>query len=322
MSRVAQSWAGVSSSGSGVATAAGLCFASLGSDTGGSIRFPAAANGIVGLKPTYGRVSRYGVLPLAESLDHVGPMTRSVADAAVVFEAIAGFDPNDPTSLREPAPNMLGELDGGVEGLRIGFDREYASEIGEPGLVASIEEALTQLARQGAQIVEVTMPDLPDVLYAIVTSEAHAAHKANYPSRAGEYGPYFRNFLERGAEVTDAAYAAASRLRTEFSKRFRAMLSTVDVLASPAGRVPFAVSTELQYGRMAALDKELKFPSQFTFPANLAGTPALSLPCGFSEAGLPYTIQFMGERLSEALLCRIGHAYEEATEWHERHPPV
>ena len=315
-------WAGVSSSGSGVATAAGLCFASLGTDTGGSIRFPAAANGIVGLKPTYGRVSRYGVLPLAESLDHVGPMTRRTADAAIVFEAIAGFDPNDSTSLQEPVPNMLDELNRGVDGLRIGFDRQYASEIDDPGLVASIEEVLGQLESQGARIVDVTMPDLPDGAVTLLRAEARDAHRANYPSRAEEYGPYVRDVLASATEVTEDQYAEAGAVRREFSERFQAMLSIVDALASPAGRVPFVVSKELQSGRMLPLLEKLRFPSQFTFPANLAGTPTLSLPCGFSEAGLPYTIQLMGSRLSEALLCRIGHAYEETTEWHERHPPV
>jgi len=204
-------WAGVSSSGSGVATAADLCFASLGSDTGGSIRMPSAANGIVGLKPTYGRVSRYGVLPLAESLDHVGPMTRSVADAAVAFEAIAGSDDRDPTSLPDLVPDMLDALRGGVEGLRIGFDRQYisrnGSDIGDPGLVESIESALELLERLGTRTVELTMPDFPDVMYTLVTSEAYEAQKANYPSRADEYGPYFCDFLAHGAEISSTDYA-------------------------------------------------------------------------------------------------------------------
>ena len=143
-----------------------------------------------------------------------------------------------------------------------------------------------------------------------------------YPARADEYGPYFRDFLAHGAEVTDAAYADASRLRDEFSDRLHTVLSNVDAVAIPSGRPPFPVSSELQRGRMAELNDVLQFPSRFTNPANLAGTPTLSLPCGFSERGLPHTIQFMGSRLSEPMLCRIGHAYEEATGWHERHPDV
>jgi len=156
-------WAGVSSSGSGVATAAGLCYGSIGTDTGGSIRYPSAANGIVGLKPTYGRVSRYGVFPLAESLDHVGPMVRRAGDAAVMFEAIAGFDSNDPTSLRDPVPHMLDELDRGVRGLRIGFDRRFATEGIHPEQSAAIQAAIDSLRQLGAQIVDVQMPNVTEV---------------------------------------------------------------------------------------------------------------------------------------------------------------
>ncbi len=317
-------WAGVSSSGSGVATAAGLCFASLGSDTGGSIRMPSAANGIVGLKPTYGRVSRYGVLPLAESLDHVGPMTRSVGDAAVVFEAIAGLDENDPTSLPDPVPNMLEALRGGVEGLRIGFDRQYigrnGSDLGDPGLVPSIEAALELLEGLGARTVELTLPDFPDVMYTLVTSEAYEAHKANYPSRTDEYGPYFGDFLAHGAAVSPADYAAATQTRAAYTSSLLDVLSSVDAVAVPAGRASFSVSKELQYGRMEPLDEVLQFPLPFNSLANLSGAPTVTLPCGFSEDGLPYTIQFLGKGLSEPLLCRIGHTYEAATEWHKRHP--
>ena len=153
-------WAGVSSSGSGVATAAGLCFGSLGTDTGGSIRFPSMANGIVGLKPTYGRVSRHGVLPLSESFDHVGPMARRVADVAVMFEVIAGIDPHDPTSLALPVPAILEMLDGGVDRLRIGVDRHYLSNDVDAGLVSAIDQALGVLEGLGARIVEVEMPDM------------------------------------------------------------------------------------------------------------------------------------------------------------------
>ena len=321
-------WAGASSSGSGVATAAGLCFASLGSDTGGSIRFPSMSNGIVGLKPTYGRVSRYGVLPLAESLDHVGPMTRRVADAAVVLEAIAWFDSNDPTSLGAPVPNMLEDLDRGVAGVRIGFDRGFATEGVDPDLVASMETALTVLESNGARIIAVQMPEFPDTLrdawFAICSYEAHTAHAANFPSRADEYGAYFRDFLEFGAGVTDEAYGEASQLRAEYSDRLRVTLAEVDAVAVPAGGVPFRISRELQYGDMADFRFALRDRVQlrFTAPADFAGTPALALPCGAAAEGLPYTIQFMGSGLSEPLLCRIGHAYEEATDWHTRHPDL
>ena len=185
-------WAGSSSSGSGVATAAGLCFGSLGSDTGGSIRFPAAACGTVGLKPTWGRVSRYGVLALAESLDHVGPMTRSSADAAIALQAIAGQDPNDPTSLPAPVPDMLDGIDGGVKGVRIGLDANYATDGVDPELAAAVLAGVNVMEELGAEIVPVQMPDVDAYLPAwpiLCSAEAVAAHRENYPSRRDDYGP-------------------------------------------------------------------------------------------------------------------------------------
>lgn len=326
-------WSGVSSSGSGVATAAGLCFASLGTDTGGSIRFPAMANGIVGLKPTYGRVSRYGVLPLAESLDHVGPLTRSVADAAIMLEAIAGFDPSDPTSLRAPVPNMREELGRGVAGLRIGFDRAYALDGVDRGLARAIEAAADELRRLGAEIVDVKVPDLSRVLATwpvICAAEAVEAHRAHYPSRANEYGAYFREFLDMGARADAATLTDARAIRQEFSERFRVVLSTVDAVLSPAAGAPFEVDSALQYESMTAWNSESTRRNQrlgittpntaFTFPHSLAGTPALALPCGVSPAGIPYAMQLAGSPLGEATLCRIGQAYEDATRWNELHP--
>ncbi len=320
-------WPGLSSSGSGVATAAGLCYAALGTDTGGSIRFPAMANGIVGLKPTYGRVSRYGILPLAPSLDHVGPMARRVADAALVLEAIAGYDANDPTSLQAPVPNMRDELQKDVTGMRIGFDRLYATHNMSTQLSTAIQTALIELERMGARIIEVEMPDFPDAMveawFALCAYEAHAAHRANYPHRAEHYGEYLREFLTMGAAITEQQYNAASRLRTEFNHRLRGVLANVDAIATPAGGAPFIASRDAPYGGMSASDPIMaSLRPRFTFPADLAGTPALALPCGVSDDGLPLTIQLMGRHLSEPLLCRIGHAYERATAWHTRHPPV
>ena len=320
-------WPGSSSSGSGVATAAGLSFATLGSDTGGSITFPAMCNGIVGLKPTYGRVSRYGVLGLAESMDHVGPMTRRVADAALVLETIAGFDSNDPTSLTDPVPNILGELGRGVDGVRIGFDREYATRDVDPGLVAAIDVALGDLENLGAEVVELDMPDFGEDLvnawFTICYYEARQVHAANFPSRADEYGPYYRDLLETAAAVTDEAYSEAGTLREEFNLRYRAALAKVDAAVCPAGGIPFPITEDILYGDMAGFDPVgPKIQFQFTAPANFAGTPAISVPCGANGDGVPYTIQFQGSHLTEPMLCRIAHAYEEATEWHLRHPPV
>jgi len=320
-------WAGASSSGSGVATAAGLCFASLGSDTGGSIRFPAACNGIVGLKPTYGRVSRYGVLALAESLDHVGPLTRTSADAGIMLEAIAGHDRNDPTSVAEPVPSMLDGIEDGVSGLRIGYDEAYATEDTDEGLVASIGDVLQRLERLGARIVDVKVPDSSgDDWFTLCSAEAAAAHEANYPSRRDEYGSYFREFLDMGANVTGVQYAKAHKGRVEFRGAFRTMLRKVDVLACPSmPRPPFLAPPSRLYGSiaeimslLAAQGDLLRFTGRFDF----SGSPTISLPCGFSEEGLPYSVQFVGHHLAEALLCRIGHTYEQETDWHRRHPNV
>ena len=263
-------WPGASSSGSGVATAAGLCFGALGTDTLGSIRFPSSANGVVGLKPTYGRVSRFGVLALAESLDHVGPMARRVADVAIMFDAIAGVDPRDSTSLRESAPNSYSDIGRGVEGLRIGLDREYALAGVDSGQAASIEQALKLLESLGARIVEVQMPSLTGIVEAawlLCASEAVAAHAANYPSRAQEYGPFFREFLQLGASVTEAQLAGAKRVRVEFAARLHAVLADVDAIACPGGAAPaFPITKEAQYGSMTA------------FSASMAAARAASNP--------------------------------------------
>lgn len=319
-------WAGASSSGSGVATASGLCFASLGTDTGGSIRFPSMANGIVGLKPTYGRVSRYGVLPLGETLDHVGPMTRRVADAAAVLNVIAGHDANDPTSLQAPVPDMLAEIDRGIDGVRFGYDSSYASDGVEPGLVAAIETALGRLESLGGRIVDVRMPSfspeqMGETWFSICAYEAAAAHATNLAAHAEEYGDYFREFLAFGESVTDEQYEAATAVRNDFSAQFRDVLGQVDAVVCPSGGVPFPLPHEIQYGGLKGFDDFMpKVRMHFTIPADFAGTPTLSQRCGFSDEGLPYTIQFMGSALSEPALCKIGYAYEAATDWHNKNP--
>ncbi len=320
-------WSGASSSGSGVAVAAGLCFAALGTDTGGSIRFPSMANGIVGLKPTYGRVSRYGVHPLGETLDHVGPMTRSVADAAIVLEAIAGSDVNDPTALDEPVPEMLADIDGGIDGMRIGYDRAFSSDGVDKGLVTAIEDALGVMEGLGASIVEIDVPVDPATIgetwFAICSREAFNAHAGTFPSRADDYGPHFREFLEIGATITDDQYAAAMEVRSAFNASFSALLDSVDAVVCPSGGFTLPLPQEILYGSTADLQPLFDgVQMHFTVPADFAGTPALTVPCGFSENSIPYALQFLGPGLSEARLCRIGHAYEQATEWHERHPPI
>jgi len=320
-------WPGVSSSGSGVATAAGLCFGSLGSDTGGSIRFPCQANGIVGLKPTYGRVSRYGVIPLAESLDHVGPMTRRVADAAAMLEVIGGPDANDPTTLDEPVPDLFAAIDAGVKGLRIGYDEAFATEGVDPGLAAAIQNALGQLAAMGAEIVDVTMPagstGLAEPWSAIAAAEAVEAHSEYFPERADEFGPFFREFLQAGAALTNEQVEGARAFRADYAARMNELLGTVDAIAMPAGNPTVPVTEELQRGGMEGTEPLAEHLRQyFAIPANFSGAPALTLPCGFTETNVPLGMQFMAVPGGEAMLCRIGHAYEGATGWHRRHPDI
>jgi amidase len=320
-------WSGVSSSGSGVATAAGLCFASVGTDTGGSIRYPSAVNGCVGLKPTYGRVSRYGVFALAASMDHVGPMTRTVEDAAIMLEAMAGFDVNDPTSLSDAVPAIRAELTRGVAGLRIGIDRRYATENVEPEVARALDGVLSLLTPLGCTVVEVEMPNVhvseyTAMWFELCSVEAVLANAATWPSRSDEYGPAVRAVLEHGSKVTGASYARANQWRAEFTARLERMLGGIDCMvcptmasaAQPKSANPYELS-DAEWARLVPNDV-------FAPPFNFSGSPTLSVPCGFSAEGLPLSVQFVGRRLSEAVLCRVGHAFERSTEWHLRRPPV
>jgi amidase len=321
----AQRYAGASSSGSGVATAAGLCFGSLGSDTGGSIRFPAAACGIVGLKPTWGRVSRSGVLALAESLDHIGPMTRSTLDSAIILQAIAGHDARDPTSWPEPVPDMAADIASGITGVRIGFDAQYASKGVDPELAQAVVAGVHVLENLGAVIVPVQLPDLAQYLAAwptLCSAEAVTAHTATYPSRRDEYGPWFRGWLDLGANVSGADYARANSLRNACNGVLRTLWQSFDVLACPTMPTPpFPVTPEELYGPMPDEGIDMEW-LRFTVPYNFNGTPTLCLPCGLSREGLPLSLQFVGRHFEEMLLCRVGHAYEQATSWHWLRPPV
>lgn len=317
-------WTGTSSSGSGVATAAGLCFGSLGSDTGGSIRYPSACCGLAGLKPTWGRVSRHGVLALAESLDHVGPMTRSTADAGLVLQAIAGTDPNDPTSLPDPVPDMLADVDKGMAGLRMGYDARFATDGIDPEISVAVLQAIEVLEELGAELVEVQLPDMDQYSPAwpvLCSAEASAAHEETFPSRRGEYGPWFRDWLDMGSKVTGAQYARADKLRSECTGHLRRVFAQVDLLVSPTmAALPHAVTPEELYGPMPR-DRDPRL-QRFTAPFNFSGGPTLSVPCGMHSEGLPLSLQIAARHLAEPLLCRVGHAFEQASDWHRMHPPI
>lgn len=319
-------WSGASSSGSGVATAAGLCFGSLGSDTGGSIRFPSAACGVVGLKPTWGRVSRHGVLALAESLDHVGPMTRSTSDAAAMFQAIAGYDPKDPTTRIEPVDDPLENIAAGVQRLRIGYDAGYTFEGCDAEQAEAVAAAVEVMAGLGAEIVEVEMPDVAEYLPAwqvICTAEAVAAHEATYPERRDEYGPWFRGWLDLGSQITGVDYARANTIRAACNGLIRRTFENIDALICPSTPAPaHPITMEDMYGPIDYDVDSLAAMLRYTGPFDFNGAPTLSVPAGLSSEGLPLSVQFVGHHLGEALLCRIGYAYEQATEWHRLRPPV
>lgn len=317
-------WTGSSSSGSGVAMAASFCFGALGTDTGGSIRFPSAACGVVGVKPTYGKVSRYGVFPLADSLDHVGPLTRRVEDAAILLQVIAGFDRNDPTSRREPVPDYLKKLKEGVKGVRIGVDQAFCSTRVDPQISEAITGASKLLKDLGARIEEVKLSGIeeaPASWGVIFTAECAVAHEATYPSRAEDYSPPFRAFLQESDKVRGTDYVKATATRQRLSRMIDDQLQTVDLLLCPTiGMVPMKLN--------GAAPEEIITPEvgndllSLTSPFSLSGNPTISLPCGFSRDGLPLSLQMIGRHAEEGLLMQAAYAYEEATDWHKRLPPV
>ena len=318
----ADRWSGASSSGSGVATAAGLCYGSLGSDTGGSIRFPAAACGTVGIKPTWGRVSRYGVLALAESMDHIGPMTRSAADAGIMLQALAGHDPNDHTSLRAPVPDMLAGLGQGVAGIRIGVDERYIGDGVDSEVADAVLAGARLLERMGARLVPVRMPETEDFSRAwgvLCSAEAAAAHRETFPARADEYGPWFRGWLELGHKYTAADYAVANQGRLACNGILAGVFEDIDVLVCPSmTTAPERVTPEELYGPMS--EQEWTW-GPFTIPFDFNGAPTISLPSGLNSEGLPLSIQFVGKHLAEPLLVQVGESYESATQ-HNLRPGV
>jgi amidase len=320
-------WTGASSSGSGVATAAGLAFATLGSDTGGSIRFPSACCGIVGLKPTWGRVSRAGVFPLAPSMDHIGPMARSTADCAMMLEAIAGQDARDPTSLIDPVPSYTEQIGKPVHGLVIGWDEHYASEGVDAELSAALRRAVDVLENLGARIKNIRLPDLLDYAKAWGTlgaSEALQVHREYFPERRKQYGRFFRTFLDIGAKATGSEYSEAHQSRLRCRGELRKAFASFDILACPTmGGLPMKMTENHQYDAKVDqfFSKDMDW-GKFTGPFDFTGQPTLSTPCGISSTGLPLSLQLVGKHLKEGLLCRVGHAFEQATGFNQLHPDI
>ncbi len=304
-------WPGVSSSGSGVAVAAGLAYGAIGTDTGGSIRFPSAANGIVGIKPTYGRVSRHGAFPLADSLDHIGPMARSTEDAARMLGVLAGHDVHDATSLRSAVPNYGAAIGESVAGMRIGIDRAYTETGVAEDVVAGVREALATLEGLGAVIVEVKLPDYKPLLqgWGITCGvETALAHAEYFPARRGEYGAALAGLLDGGRAASAMAYAALERQRERFRADLEALLQRVDVLIAPA-----MVMAPPRVDQMASLlASGVADFITFTAPFNYSGNPSITLPAMFNRDGLPIAFQLIGRLLGEPTLIRAGYAYEHA----------
>ena len=317
----ADRWSGASSSGSGVATAAGLCFASLGSDTGGSIRLPSSMNGLTGIRPTWGRVSRAGIFELAATLDQVGPMARSAADAAAILSVIAGADPNDPTASLEPVPELLSELDGGAKGLRIGLDESYAFGGVDRQIVAAVSDAIEVWKSLGAEIIPIDFPDPTQMLddwFGVCAVQTARAHAATYPARRAEYGGMLSEVIEQGLAMSGVDYQELLLRRADYRGRLEATLFQVDAIVIPV--MGFITPTLEQ---IAVIDEEMILGlHKFTCPFPMAGVPTIVMPAGFSVEGLPLSVQLVGSRFDEATLCRLAHAFQGATDWHRRNPPL
>jgi aspartyl-tRNA(Asn)/glutamyl-tRNA(Gln) amidotransferase subunit A len=311
---------GGSSSGSGAGVAAGFFPLALGTDTGGSVRNPASACGIVGLKPTYGLVSRRGVFALSFTLDHVGPLTRTVADNALLLDAIAGYDSADPGSSATPARNFGRLLDVGVRDLRIGFVRHFHERDlpAHPEVAAALEDVARVLQAEGAQVRSVTLPALTEfagINRVIMGGEAWSIHAPWLRERPGDYGALARRRLLPGAFMTAGDYVGAQRRRGEVIAAVEDQLRDCDVLMcassmDPSSRMDDAAETARTY------------PRQARTPFNVTGHPALAMMSGLSSGGLPVSVQFAGRYFDDATVLRVAAAYERATGWHKKRPPI
>jgi aspartyl-tRNA(Asn)/glutamyl-tRNA(Gln) amidotransferase subunit A len=334
---------GGSSGGSAAAVAADQCIAALGTDTGGSIRQPAACCGIVGLKPTYGRVSRFGVIAFASSLDQVGPMTKDTTDCALMLETVAGHDRADSTSVPRDVPSYVKSLDGDIKGLKLGLPKEYFISGMQPEVEKSLREAVTTLEKNGAEIVEVSLPHTEyavAVYYIIATAEA-SSNLARYDGMKYGYRAPAKDLAETylktrhegfGAEVKrrimlgtyvlsagyyDAYYLKAQKVRALIKKDFDEAFKRCDVIVTPT-----TPTTAFKIGEKTADPLQMYLSDIFTISVNLAGLPGISLPCGFDDAGMPIGMQLIGKHFDEATMLKVAHAYENVTEWHKKKPKL
>ena len=332
---------GGSSGGSAAAVAADQCIAALGTDTGGSIRQPGSFCGIVGLKPTYGRVSRYGIVAFASSMDQVGPMTKDVRDSALMLEAIAGYDPADSTSVNRPVPQYSASLTGNIKGMRLGIPKEYFVSGIEAQVEQAVRNAVCQLEKNGAVIEEISLPHTDyavAVYYIVATAEAssnlarydgmrygHRAHGNDLAetyllSRAGGFGPEVKRRIMLGtyalsAGYYDAYYLKAQRVRTLIKKDFDEAFKTCDAIITPTSPTP-----AFKLGEKIEDPLQMYLSDIYTISVNLAGLPALSLPCGFDSESLPIGMQIVGKHFDESIILGVAYAYEQSTEWHRKKP--
>ena len=315
-----------SSGGSGVAVAARSCYGAVGTDTGGSIRLPSAINGVVGIRPTYGRVSNHGIIPLAWSMDTAGPMTRTVEDCALMFAAMAGYDAKDPTTAARPCPDYGADLGQSLRGLRIGIVSGYFFHHLQPPVRDAVQAALASYEKLGAQLVEVEIENIHGNISAQLTiesAEPSTYHQRWMRERPQDYGDDVRTLLEVGEMLLATHYLQAQRYRTLLRNEFINAFRTVDAFVCPT--LPF---TATKLGATTVViengveEDMLSAIMQFTGVASLTGLPALNVPCGFDAAGLPIGMQLIGRPFDEATLFRMGHAFQTATDFHLRAPDL
>jgi aspartyl-tRNA(Asn)/glutamyl-tRNA(Gln) amidotransferase subunit A len=315
-----------SSNGSGVAVAAGLDFGSFGTDTGGSIRLPASYCGIAGLKPTYGRVSRFGIIPLSTTLDHAGPMARSVRDVAMLLGAVAGHDPLDATSAASPVPQYAHALRDDLQGTTVAVVRNFMGPDVAPEVRTAVEEALGVLRDAGAAIADVEIPELGEPAFAarkhLTEAEASHYHRRWLADHEDDYTPLVLARLKKGFALPAVTYIEALAVRERLRRRLREIHWAADLLVLPTA----PTSAMPLPGPVLAADvdrreAEVKDVGRHTSPFNVTGQPALSLPCGFSSEGHPIGLQIVGRELDEPLVLRAGYAYQCRTAWHRRRPP-
>ena len=315
---------GGSSSGSGAAVAASFAAGAIGSDTGGSIRLPAAACGIVGLKPTYGRVSRAGAMPLSWSLDHLGPMTRTVEDTAVMLGIIAGHDPGDATTSHRRVPDYVAALGTSVRGLRVGVPDNYYFDGATPEVEAGVREAVRVIERLGMPVRPITLPD-PAIQHGVATvisrAESAVIHERLARERPHELQPAVRARLEIGFHISAHDYLQAGRLRARLARQFvSSVFADVDVLIVPTIPEAPPLHVDMKAGPVEDFVERMGRFSRLTRPFNGLGLPALSVPCGFSADGRPFALQIVGRPFAEPPVLSLGHAYQSATDWHTRRP--